>query len=68
MESELERFHKQNTNLELNIEELKLKLKATEKEMYQERQKVLKLSLLFYRVGFVNTRQLDSTEGSCCRY
>ena len=41
MESELERFHKQNTNLELNIEELKLKLKATEKEMYQERQKVI---------------------------
>ena len=40
MESELERFHKQNTNLELNIDELKLKLKATEKEMYQERQKV----------------------------
>ena len=40
MESELERFHKQNTNLELTIEELKLKLKATEKEMYQERQKV----------------------------
>ena len=40
MESELERFHKQNTSLELNIEELRLKLKATEKEMYQERQKV----------------------------
>lgn len=49
MESELERFHKQNTNLELNIEELKLKLKATEKEMYQERQKVLKLSPFFLK-------------------
>lgn len=38
MESELERFHKQNTGLELNIAELRLKLKATEKELYQERQ------------------------------
>lgn len=40
MESELERFHKQNTSLELNITELRLKLKATDKEMHQERQKV----------------------------
>ena len=40
MESELERFHKQNTQLELNITELRLKLKATEKEMHMERQKV----------------------------
>lgn len=40
MESELERFHKQNTGLELNIAELRLKLKATEKELYQERQMV----------------------------
>ena len=40
MESELERFHKQNTGLDLNIKELNLKLKATEKELYQERQKV----------------------------
>lgn len=47
MESELERFHKQNTNLELNIEELKLKLKATEKEMYLERQKVNFFALFF---------------------
>ena len=40
MESELERFHKQNTQLELNITELRQKLKATEKEMKLERQKV----------------------------
>ena len=40
MESELERFHKQNTSLELNITELRLKLKATDKEMHQERQRV----------------------------
>ena len=40
MESELERFHKQNTQLELNITELRQKLKATDKEMHMERQKV----------------------------
>ena len=45
MESELERFHKQNTQLELNITELRQKLKATDKEMHQERQKVLKQSI-----------------------
>ena len=41
MESELERFHKQNTSLELNITELRLKLKATDKEMHLERQRVI---------------------------
>ena len=45
MESELERFHKQNTQLELNITELRQKLKATDKEMHQERQKVRSLFL-----------------------
>lgn len=40
MESELERFHKQNTQLELNITELRQKLKATDKELHQERQRV----------------------------
>lgn len=49
MESELERFNKQNTQLELSIKELTQKLKATDKEMHQERQKVrlhyVKLSL-----------------------
>ena len=40
MESELERFHKQNTSLELNITELRLKLKATDKEMHSQRQMV----------------------------
>ena len=42
MESELEQFKKQNTQLDLNIAELRLKLKATEKELYQERQTVRK--------------------------
>ena len=40
MEGELERFSKQNTLLELNIDELRQKLKATEKEMLHERQRV----------------------------
>uniref|UniRef100_A0A8D0GI28 Cilia- and flagella-associated protein 57 n=1 Tax=Sphenodon punctatus TaxID=8508 RepID=A0A8D0GI28_SPHPU len=39
MEGELERFHKQNTLLELNITELRRKLKATDREMHKERQK-----------------------------
>lgn len=53
MESELERFHKQNTGLELNIAELRLKLKATEKELYQERQMVcfsIFLGLVYLRL------------------
>lgn len=40
MESELDRFDKLNTALELNITELRQKLKATDKEMHQERQRV----------------------------
>lgn len=40
MEAELERFHKQNTQLELNISELFQKLKATDQEMRKEQQKV----------------------------
>ena len=40
----MERFHKQNTSLELNITELRLKLKATDKEMHLERQRVLMLA------------------------
>jgi len=40
MENELERFHNQNLQLELNIDELRQKLKAAEKEMLHERQKV----------------------------
>jgi len=47
MESELERFHGQNMQLELNIDELRQKLKASEKETLRERQKVrLKTHLL----------------------
>lgn len=40
MEAELERFHKQNTQLELNITELLQKLRATDQEMRKEQQKV----------------------------
>jgi len=40
MEGELERYHKQNMQLELNIDELRQKLKATEKEMLKERHNV----------------------------
>lgn len=40
MEGELESFHKQNTRLELNIAELRLKLRATDREMHKEMQKV----------------------------
>ena len=41
MEAELERFHKNNTQLELNINEIKQKWKATEKELQKERQAVI---------------------------
>jgi len=41
MEAELERFHNQNMQLELNIDELRQKLKASEKETSRERQKVI---------------------------
>jgi len=40
METELERFRSQNQQLELNIDELRQKLKASEKETLRERQKV----------------------------
>lgn len=52
MESELERFNKQNTQLELNITELRQKLKATDKEMHQERQRVTTISFLIFHAGF----------------
>ena len=40
MEGELERSSRHNALLELNIDEIRQKLKATEKEMFTERQKV----------------------------
>ncbi|XP_026966553.1 LOW QUALITY PROTEIN: cilia- and flagella-associated protein 57 [Sagmatias obliquidens] len=46
METELERFHKQNTQLELNITELWQKLRATDQEMHRERQKERNLEAL----------------------
>lgn len=38
MEAELERFHKQNAQLEINISDLKQKHKSVENELIQERQ------------------------------
>lgn len=40
MERELEQLHKENTQLELNITQTQQKLKATDKELHKERQKV----------------------------
>lgn len=40
MEAELEQFRKKSTQLELTISDLKLKLKATDKERQKEIQKV----------------------------
>lgn len=49
MESELERIHKLKTSLELNIDELRNKLKATEKEMHHERQRVRDMEAIVKR-------------------
>uniref|UniRef100_A0A8D1WZJ7 EML-like second beta-propeller domain-containing protein n=1 Tax=Sus scrofa TaxID=9823 RepID=A0A8D1WZJ7_PIG len=49
MEAELGRFHKQNTQLELNITELWQKLRATDQEMRRERQKERDLEALVKR-------------------
>ncbi|KAM4872713.1 cilia- and flagella-associated protein 57 isoform 2-T3 [Thomomys bottae] len=49
METELERFHKQNTQLELNITELWQKLRATDQEMRKEQQKERDLESLVRR-------------------
>ena len=40
MDVELDHYHKANSNLELTIADLKLKLKAAEKEVANEREKV----------------------------
>jgi hypothetical protein len=53
MESELERFHKQNTQLELSIKELTQKLKATDKEMHLEREKVSTMEYIVTSVAGV---------------
>ena len=58
MESELERFHKQNTQLELNITELRQKLKATDKELHQERQRVRRLKAADVSVHVYSTTTL----------
>ena len=41
MESELERFYKQNDQLDLNNKEKDAKLEATQKELREERAKVI---------------------------
>ncbi|XP_048717483.1 cilia- and flagella-associated protein 57 isoform X3 [Caretta caretta] len=61
MEGELERFHQQNMQLELNITELRQKLKATDREMHKEQQKERDMEALVKRfktdlhncVGFI---------------
>ncbi|KAF1613185.1 UNVERIFIED_CONTAM: Cilia- and flagella-associated protein 57, partial [Eudyptes robustus] len=61
MEGELERFHKESTQLKLNITQLQQKLKATDREMHRERQKKQNMEALIKRfktdlhncVGFI---------------
>ncbi|NXT80414.1 CFA57 protein, partial [Zapornia atra] len=61
MEGELERFHKENTQLKLNITQLQQKLKAADREMHRERQKKQSMETLIKRfktdlhncVGFI---------------
>ncbi|NXV92299.1 CFA57 protein, partial [Calonectris borealis] len=61
MEGELERFHKESTQLKLNIAQLQQKLKATDREMHRERQKKQNMEALIKRfktdlhncVGFI---------------
>ena len=75
MESELERFAKQNTQLELNITEQKQKLKATEKEMHQERQRVRDIEAVVRRfktdlhnaVGYIQDPK-ELKEAVCALY
>ncbi|NXC40825.1 CFA57 protein, partial [Penelope pileata] len=61
MEKELEQFHKENTELKLNITQLQQKLKANDREMHRERQKKLHREAIIKRfkmdvhdcVGFI---------------
>ncbi|KFP24558.1 WD repeat-containing protein 65, partial [Colius striatus] len=70
MEGELERFHKENTQLKLNITQLQQKLKATDCEMHRERKKKLKMETLFNRfktdlhncVGFIQDSKKMKSE------
>ncbi|XP_064311392.1 cilia- and flagella-associated protein 57 [Phalacrocorax carbo] len=60
-EGELERFHKESTQLKLNITQLQQKLKATDHEMHRERRKKQNMEALIKRfktdlhncVGFI---------------
>ncbi|XP_048019038.1 cilia- and flagella-associated protein 57 [Megalobrama amblycephala] len=49
MEGELKEFHKTNTQLELKIDELNLKLKTKDKELHKEMKKVQDLGVLVQR-------------------
>lgn len=46
MEAELEQFRKKSTQLELTISQLRLKLKATDKERQKETQRVCPFLIL----------------------
>ncbi|KAG9273686.1 cilia- and flagella-associated protein 57 [Astyanax mexicanus] len=50
MEGELAQFQQKNTQLELTIADLKLKLKATDKEMHKEMQRVRNVEALVRRI------------------
>ena len=58
MEGELERSSRQNALLELNIDEIRQKLKATEKEMFSERQKVCEASYFSENQTLSNEKKL----------
>ncbi len=55
MESELERFNKQNVQLELNNKEKESRLEATQKELKEERTRVNNYDLLLDCLKIVNS-------------
>ncbi|NWR55089.1 CFA57 protein, partial [Bucorvus abyssinicus] len=75
MEGELERFHKESTQLKLNITQLQQKLKATDCEIHRERQKKQNMETLIKRfktdlhncVGFIQDSK-KMKDGICGLY
>ncbi len=59
MESELERFNKQNVQLELNNKEKESRLEATQKELKEERTRVNNYDLLLDCLKIVNSILLE---------
>ena len=51
MEAELERFNKQNTQLELTMKETQSRLESSQKELRDERNRVSALQLSFLILG-----------------